>query len=92
MTIPAMVGVISATMTEIDSPNERNVTLEKAGMTDEDHLLMVRSASAHSLVEQNFTARLGHLNGKASILFRIEPEAVTVRTPEQPSNVHTSST
>ena len=53
---------------------------------------MVRSASAHSLIEQHFTARVGHLNGEASILLRIKPEAVAVRTPEQPSNVDTSST
>jgi heme oxygenase len=85
-------GVISAAMTEIDSADERNVTIKAGGMANEDHLLMVRSASAHSLIEQNFTARLGHINGEASILLRIEPEAVTVRTPEQPSDVDTSST
>jgi hypothetical protein len=75
-------GVITATMTEIDSADERNVTIETRGMSYEDHLLMVRSASAHSLIEQNFTARLSHLKGEASILLRVEPEAVTVRTPK----------
>jgi hypothetical protein len=75
-------GIISATMTEIDSADERNVTIKTGGMANEDHLLMVRSSSAHSLIEQNFTARLGHVNGKASILLRIEPEAVAVRTPK----------
>jgi hypothetical protein len=90
--VSAVLGVITATMTEIDSPDERNVTIKIRGMANEDHLLVVRSASAHSLIEQNFAARLGHLNGEASILFRTEREAVTVRTPEQPSNVDTSST
>jgi hypothetical protein len=61
-------GVISATMTEVDSPNERNVTIRTRRMADEDHLLVVRPAPAHSLVEQNFTARLGHFYSEASIL------------------------
>jgi hypothetical protein len=85
-------GVISATMTEIDSTDERNVTIKTRGMANENHLLMVRSTSAHSLIEQNFTARLGHLNGEASILLGVEPEAVAVGTPKQSSNVDTSST
>jgi hypothetical protein len=90
--IAAVVGVISTTMTEVDSPDERHVTLKKRGMADEDQLLVVRSAPAHSLVQQNFAARLGHLNGEASIFFRTKREAVAVRTPEQPSNVDTPST
>jgi hypothetical protein len=46
-----VIGVITATMTEVNSPYERNVTLKTGGMANEDHLLMVRSAPAHSLVE-----------------------------------------
>jgi hypothetical protein len=80
--VPAVVGVISTTMTEIDSADERNVTIRSGGMTNEDHLLVVRSASAHALIKENFTARLVHLTGEASILLRIEPEAVAVRSPE----------
>jgi hypothetical protein len=49
--ISAVIGVISATMTEVDSPDERNVTLNRRGMAHEDHLLVVRSAPAHSLVQ-----------------------------------------
>jgi hypothetical protein len=49
--VPIVAGVISTTMTEIDSPDERNVMVNVRRMTDEDHLLMVRSTSAHSLIE-----------------------------------------
>jgi hypothetical protein len=69
LTIPAVLGVISATVTEVDSPDERNVMLKKRGMANENHLLVVRSAPAHSLIEQNFAACLGHVNGEASIFF-----------------------
>jgi hypothetical protein len=51
LNVPAVAGVISATVTEIDSPDECNVTIKMGGMTNEDHLLMVRSSSAHSLIE-----------------------------------------
>jgi hypothetical protein len=92
LVVSVVADVISPTMAEVDSPDERNVTLEKGGMADEDQLLVVRSAPAHSLIEQNFAARLGYLNGEASIFFRTEGEAVAVRTPEQPADVDTSST
>jgi hypothetical protein len=92
LNIPAVAGIISATMTEIDPPDERNVIVKMGGVTDKDHLLMVRSSSAHPLIEKDFTARLVHLDGEASILFRIKPESITMRTPEQTSDVDTSST
>jgi hypothetical protein len=90
--VSVVAGIISATMAEVDSPDERDVTLKRSGMADEHHLLVVRSAPAHSLIEQNFAARLGHLNGEASIFFRTEREPVAVRAPEQTANVDTSST
>jgi hypothetical protein len=65
--ISSMTGVITATMTEIDSPDERDVTIKMSGMAHEEHLLVVRSAPANSLVEKGFATRLGHLNGEASI-------------------------
>jgi hypothetical protein len=90
--VSAVIGVISATMTEVDSPDERDISLKERGMADEDHLLVVRTAAAHSLIEPNFTTRLGHFNGEASIFLRAKREAVAVRPPKQPSNVDTSST
>jgi hypothetical protein len=50
LNVTPVVGVISATVTEIDSPEERNITITMRGMTHEDHLLMVRSSSPHSLI------------------------------------------
>jgi hypothetical protein len=79
-------------MTEVDSPDERNVTLKKRGMAHEHQLLVVRSAPAHSLVEQNFASRLGNFNCEASIFFRTKRKAIAVRTPEQSSNVDAQST
>jgi hypothetical protein len=90
--ISVVIGVISATMTEVDSPDECNVSLKMCGMANEDQLLVVRSGPAHSLVEENFATRLGHFNSEASIFLRTKREAVAVRTPEQPSNVDFSST
>jgi hypothetical protein len=60
-------------------------------MADEHHLLVVRTASAHPLIEQNLPARLCHFDSEASILFRTEREVVAVRSPEQTSNVDSSS-
>jgi len=80
--ISTVVGVISTTMTEVDSPDERNVTLKTSGMSKEDHLLVVRSASAHSLIEESFATRVGHLDREASIFLRTKRETVAVRTPE----------
>jgi hypothetical protein len=65
--ISVVVGVISATMTEVDSSDERNVTLKIRGMADKDHLLVVRSTATHSLVKQNFAAHLSQVNGEVSI-------------------------
>jgi hypothetical protein len=90
--ISSVVGVISATMAEIDTPDERNISIKKRRMADKYQLLVVRSAAAHSLIKQNFTTRLSHLDGDASILFRTKRETVAVRTPEQPANVDTSLT
>jgi hypothetical protein len=90
--IAAVVGIVSTTMTEVDSPHECHVTFERSGMSNEDHLLVVRSASAHSLVEQSLATRQSHVDGETSILLRTEREAVAVRTPEQPSNVNSFST
>jgi hypothetical protein len=78
LVVSAVFGFISTTMAEVDSPDERNVTFKESGMSDEDHLLVVRSAPAHSLVEQNFAARLGHLNREAPIFLRTERESVAV--------------
>ena len=39
---------------------------------------MVRSSSAHTLIEQYLTARFGYLSCETSILLRIESEAVAV--------------
>jgi hypothetical protein len=73
-----MNGVISTTMTEIDSPDEGNVPIKTGRVTNQDHLLMVRSSSAHTLIEQYLTARFGYLSCETSILLRIESEAVAV--------------
>jgi hypothetical protein len=90
--VSTVVGVISTTMAQVDSPDECNVALKTSGMSKDDQLLVVRSASAYSLVKQNFATRLGHVDFEASILLRAKRETVTVRTPEQPSNVDSSST
>jgi hypothetical protein len=39
--ISSVVGVISATMAEVDTPDERNISIKKRGMADKDHLLVV---------------------------------------------------
>jgi hypothetical protein len=61
-------------------------------MANENHLLVVRPASAHPFIEQNFAARLGYVNGEASIFFRTKREVITMRTPEQTSNIDATST
>jgi hypothetical protein len=90
--ISSVFGVITATMTEVDSSYERNVTIKTGGMANEDQLLVVGSAPSHSLVKESFATRLGHLNGETSIFLRTKREAVAVRTPEQSSNVDAPST
>jgi hypothetical protein len=36
LVVSVVIGVISATMAEVDTSDERNVTLEGGGMSDED--------------------------------------------------------
>jgi hypothetical protein len=78
LSVSVVAGVISSTMTQIDTADERNVTIGSRRVADEDHLLVVRSATAYSLIEEHFTARCRHFNSEASILFRIESEAIAV--------------
>lgn len=92
LSVPGVVGVISATMTEIDPPDEGDVIVNMGRMTNEDHLLMVRTSPTHSLVQKHFTAARGHVSGEASILFRIEPESITMGAPKQTSDIDASST
>jgi hypothetical protein len=90
--VPTVAVVITTSVTEIDASDKRHVVINTRRMTDDDHFLMVRSPSAYSFIEQHFASRLGHFNGESSILLRIKSKAVTVRAPEQTSNVDASST
>jgi hypothetical protein len=88
LTIAAMIGVITTSVTEINSSDERDVVFKTRRMTDEDHLLVVRSASANPLVEEGLAPGLGDLDRKARILLGVESDSITMRTPQQRSNVN----
>jgi hypothetical protein len=85
--VSAVPVVISATMAEVDPPDKCDIMFAVARVADDDELLVVRTASPHSLIEQHFPARLSDLDGETSVLFRAEGESVAVRTPEEPADV-----
>jgi hypothetical protein len=90
--IPKVSAVISTAMTQIDSTNECDVSIGQGVVPDEYQLLMVRSASSHSLVQEDFSPRLGHSSSELPVLLGAECEAIAVRTPEQSSYVDTPTT
>jgi hypothetical protein len=92
LVIPKVSVVISTTMTQIDSSHERDVTIEEGRVPDEYQLLMVRSASSNSFIQEDFSPRLGHSSGELPVLLGAECEAIAVRTPEQSSYVDTPTT
>jgi hypothetical protein len=91
LTVSLVAAVISASMAEVDPPDECHVTVGGGGVADDNELLVVRAASPHSLVEQHFPACLGDLDGETPIVLRAEREPITVGTPEQPADVSATS-
>jgi hypothetical protein len=85
-------GVVSSTVTEIDSPDESNVTFNERRITDEHHLLMVRSSSTYSAVEQHFATGLSDFDRETSIFLRAERQEITVGTPKESPYVDTAAT
>jgi hypothetical protein len=65
--VPAVQGIVSTTVTEIDPTDEGNVIFRCRSMTDEHQLLMVRSPSTNSFIEQYFAAGFGDLECQSSI-------------------------
>jgi hypothetical protein len=90
--IPKVSVVISTTMTQIDSSHERDVTIEEGWVPEEYQLLMVRSASSHPFIQEDFSPRLGHSRSELPVLLGAECEAIAVRAPEQSSYVDTPTT
>jgi hypothetical protein len=91
LAISLVTAVISASMAEVDPPDECHVTVGGGGVADDNELLVVRAASPHSLVEQYFPACLSDLDGETPIVLRTEREPIAVGTPEQPADVSTTS-
>ena len=56
-------------------------------MTQHDELLVVRTAGAHPHVAQALTTCFVDLDAEQAGLVRVEPEAVPVRTPQQPADI-----
>jgi hypothetical protein len=91
LAVSLVAAVISASMAEVDPPDECDVTLGGGGVADDNELLVVRAAAPHSLVEQHFAACLGDLYGETPIVLRAVREPITVGTPEQAADVSATS-
>ena len=62
-------------------PNEREIGLRSVAVTNDDHLLVVRAAAAHALVEQRLAAGIVDLGTQPLVLLRAEARLVAVRAP-----------
>jgi hypothetical protein len=91
LVVSPVARVIPATVTEVDSPDECDITLGRGRVANDDELLVVRTASPHSFIEQHFAACFRHLHGESSVLFCTEREPVTVRAPKEATHVGATS-
>ncbi|MHB8457148.1 MAG: hypothetical protein ACYDBS_05595, partial [Acidimicrobiales bacterium] len=83
-------GIITPTVGEIDPSDECDITLGRGRVADDHELLVVRTASSHSLVKQYLAAGRAYLDGEVAVLFRAESQPVAVRSPEESTHVYTS--
>src|ERR1035437_9911407 len=90
--IAVMLIVVASSVTEVDAAHERHVLIGSATAPDQDQLLVMGSAAAHSFIEQHLTARLRDLLGESSVLLGAKGESIAVRTPQQTSHVDAFST
>ena len=81
--IAAVRGVVAARMTQIDAPDERDVSLRFTGMPDHHQLLVMRPADADSLIEQHLPACAFDGLAEVPVLLLAVGELVQMGPPHQ---------
>jgi hypothetical protein len=78
LTVSMMHFLIAPAVAEVDASNKSDVALGLLSVTDDNHLLVMRPAPPHSLVEQNLAAGRVHQLAQVPILLGAETEPVEV--------------
>ena len=81
--VAAVRRVVAAGMTQIDAPGERDVPLRRAGMPDDDQLLVMRPADTDALIQQHLPACAFDRLAEVSVLLLAVGELVQMRPPHQ---------
>jgi hypothetical protein len=91
LVIAVVVLVVSSAVAQVDSSDERDVGVRGAGMSQDDHFLVVRAAPPNALIEEHFPARVAHLIGQKPVLLGAEREAVRMGPPDEAPHIHSAS-
>ena len=78
-----MIRIVVTTVAEIDASDEGNIVFFPAGTAEQEQLLMVRSTSSNTLVQNHLTARLIHDLAEMSPLLLTEADQARVRSPHE---------
>jgi hypothetical protein len=76
--VTEVVGVVSTAMTQVDAAHKRDVVRCGSPVTDDHQLLVMGSEPAHSLIQQDLSARLVELSPEPIVLLSAEGEVVGV--------------
>ena len=70
--IAPMLGVVTASVTQVDATDECNVARRVTRMADEHELLVVRTGSAHALVEKDLSSVVVDPLRQLDVMFKVE--------------------
>ena len=82
-----MLVVVATPVTQIDAAHERDVTRGIARTPDQHQLLMVRSGSAHALVERDLAAGGVDRTGQFHVVLHVEARELRMRSPDEATHL-----
>ncbi len=81
--ISFVLAAIVPAQSQIDASDERHIMLRTSRVSDDDELLMVRSAAAGTRIQQDLAAGVRHLSNQLGILTFALVQPARLRSPDQ---------
>ncbi|HVD89071.1 MAG TPA: hypothetical protein VNB91_09275, partial [Jatrophihabitantaceae bacterium] len=85
-----MLAAIVPAQSQIDAPDERHITLWTSRVSDDDELLMVRSAAAGTRIQQDLAAGVRQLSDQLGIFTFTLVQPARLRSPDQSEDQDTA--
>ena len=85
--VAAVLGVVAATVAQVDPADEGDVVVGPIRMADHEQLLVMAAVPPDPLVEQHLAAGLVHRLHEMQVLLLAEVRLVGVRPPHEPADV-----